>query len=155
MRYAGQGHEITIALPERPLMAADAATFRAEFEREYARLFARFIPNALIEIMSWVVLATTETEAPARLENIAARPAPAPVGERSVFDARHGGRISVPVFERHALAPGTTIKGPALIVEEGTSTYASLSFDVSVDAGGALVLTAKADTPRGAADTQE
>jgi hypothetical protein len=30
-------------------------------------------------------------------------------------------------------------------VEEGTSTYASPSFDVSVDAGGALVLTARAD----------
>ena len=29
MRYAGQGHEITIALPDRPLVAADAATFRA------------------------------------------------------------------------------------------------------------------------------
>jgi len=42
MRYVGQGHEITIALPERPLAAGDAATFRQEFEREYARLFARF-----------------------------------------------------------------------------------------------------------------
>ena len=29
MRYAGQGHEITIALPDRPLAASDAATFRA------------------------------------------------------------------------------------------------------------------------------
>ena len=77
MRYAGQGHEITIALPDRPLAASDADTFRQEFEREYARLFARFIPNALIEIMSWVVLATTATEPPARLEAVAARPAPA------------------------------------------------------------------------------
>jgi N-methylhydantoinase A len=145
MRYAGQGHEITILLPDRPLVAADATTFRQEFEREYARLFARFIPNALIEIMSWVVLATTATEPPARLEAVAALAAPAHVGERSVFDARLGRRLAVPVFERHRLGPGTTLKGPALIVEEGTSTYASPSFDVSVDAGGALVLTAKGD----------
>ncbi len=74
MRYAGQGHEITIALPDRPLAASDADTFRQEFEREYARLFARFIPNALIEIMSWVVLATTATEPPARLAAVAAQP---------------------------------------------------------------------------------
>jgi N-methylhydantoinase A len=152
MRYAGQGHEITIALPERPVATGDATTFRAEFEREYARLFARFIPNALIEIMSWVVLATTATEPPARLAAVAPRPAPAPVGERSVFDARLGRRLAVPVFERHRLAPGATIKGPALIVEEGTSTYASPSFDVSVDAGGALVLSARADPVRGLAD---
>ena len=112
MRYAGQGHEITIALPERPLTAGDAATFRAGFEREYARLFARFIPNAAIEIMSWVVLATTATEPPKRLDAVAARPAPAPVGERSVFDARLGRRIAVPVFERHRLGPGATIDGP-------------------------------------------
>jgi N-methylhydantoinase A len=143
MRYAGQGHEITIALPARPVVATDAAAFRQEFEREYTRLFARFIPNALIEIMSWVVLATTETEPPARLDAVAARPAPAPVGERSVFDARLGRRLAVPVFERHRLTPGATLKGPALIVEEGTTTYASPSFDVSVDAGGALVLTAR------------
>ena len=144
MRYAGQGHEITIALPERPLAADDAATFRAEFEREYARLFARFIPNAAIEIMSWVVLATTATEPPARLAAAAPRPAPTPVGERSVFDARLGRRIAVPVFERRRLGAGATIAGPALVIEEGTSTYASPSFDIAVDAGGALVLTAKA-----------
>jgi N-methylhydantoinase A len=143
MRYAGQGHEITIALPDRPLVAADAATFRQEFEREYARLFARFIPNALIEIMSWVVLATTETEPPARLAAVAARTAPAPIGERSVFDARLGRRLAVPVFERAALGPGSALKGPALIIEEGTTTYASPTFDVHVDTGGALVLTAR------------
>ena len=34
-----------------------------------------------IEIMSWVVLATTATEPPARLEAVASRPAPAPIGE--------------------------------------------------------------------------
>jgi N-methylhydantoinase A len=145
MRYAGQGHEITILLPERPLAAGDADTFRQEFEREYTWLFARFIPNASIEIMSWVVLATTATEPPIRLETVAPRPAPAAIGERSVFDARLGRRISVPVFERHRLEPGTTIGGPALVIEEGTSTYASPSFNVSVDAGGALVLTAKGD----------
>jgi hypothetical protein len=33
--------------------------------------------------------------------------------------------------------------GPAIIVEDGTSTFASSGFDVHVDNGGALVLTAK------------
>ena len=143
MRYAGQGHEISVALPDRKLVPADAATFRADYEREYTRLFARHIPNAEIEIMSWVVLATTGTEPPARLAQVAPRPAPKPIGERSVFDAGLGRRLAVPVFERAALAPGTTLKGPALIVEDGTSTYVSPRFDLAVDAGGALVLNAK------------
>jgi N-methylhydantoinase A len=143
MRYAGQGHEITVALPDRKLATGDAATFRADFEREYTRLFARHIPGAEIEIMSWVVLATTATEPPVRLPAAAAKAAPKPVGERSVFDAGLGRRIAVPVYERTALAPGAELKGPALIVEDGTSTYVSPRFDVSVDAGEALVLTAK------------
>ena len=76
MRYAGQGHEIGVALPDRKLVPADAATFRADYEREYTRLFARHIPNAEIEIMSWVVLATTATEPPARLAQVEPRAAP-------------------------------------------------------------------------------
>jgi N-methylhydantoinase A len=143
MRYAGQGHEIAIALPNRPLTPDDTATFRTEFEREYTRLFARFIPNALIEIMSWVVLATTEAVPPGRLEPAVPRAVPEAIGERSVFDAHLGRRIQVPVFDRTRLGPGAALPGPALIVEEGTSTYASPAFDVAVDAGGALVLTAK------------
>jgi N-methylhydantoinase A len=145
MRYLGQGHEITVGLPNRTLTAADAGTFRAEFEREYTRQFERHIPNAAIEIMTWVVLATTETEPPRRLEAVKPRPAPAAVAERSVFDAKLGKRLTVQMYERGDLSPGVTIKGPALIVEEGTSTYVSPSFDAAVDAGGALVLTAKPD----------
>jgi N-methylhydantoinase A len=92
--------------------------------------------------MSWVVLATTATEPPARLAATAAKPAPKPVGERSVFDAGLGRRVTVPIYERSSLAPGAALKGPALIVEDGTSTYVSPRFDVTVDAGEALVLTA-------------
>jgi N-methylhydantoinase A len=143
MRYAGQGHEITVALPDRKIEPADAATFRADFEREYTRLFARHIPNAEIEIMSWVVLATTDTEPPARLAAAAPRAAPKPAGERTVFDSGLGRSITVPVYERASLAPGAALKGPALIVEDGTSTYVSPRFDLSIDAGAALVLTAK------------
>jgi N-methylhydantoinase A len=68
---------------------------------------------------------------------------PPPAGERSIFDARLGRRQAVPVFDRAALPPGSSINGPALIVEEGTSTYVSPSFDVTVDAGNALILSAR------------
>ena len=143
MRYAGQGHEIAVGLPARRLTATDTTTFRHDFEREYTRLYARHIPNAEIEIMSWVVLATTESEPPPRLAAVEPRKAAEPVGERSVFDAGIGRRLAVPVYERASLAPGATLPGPALLVEDGTSTYVSPRFDLAVDAGAALVLTAK------------
>jgi N-methylhydantoinase A len=143
MRYAGQGHEIAVALPDRPLVAGDAATLRTQFEAAYARLFARHIPNAEIEVMSWVVLVTTGADPPTMLKKPTLTAAGAARGVRRILDARLGHPISVPVFERAALQVGAALRGPALIIEEDTSTYVSPSFDVEVDAGGALVLTAR------------
>jgi N-methylhydantoinase A len=143
MRYAGQGHEIALALPDRALIVDDIKELRRLFELEYTRLFARHIPNAAIEIMSWVVVATTGTTPPAKLAAAKSIAATKPTGERTVFDTKLGKQISVPVYDRTHLHPGMTIKGPCLIVEAGTSTYASPSFDVSVDSGAALVLTAR------------
>jgi N-methylhydantoinase A len=143
MRYAGQGHEIAVALPGAALAAADAVQLRAAFEGAYAQLFARHIPGAEIEVMSWVVLASTGAESPVRLEPVKAVAAPAPRGQCRIVDARLGRPITVPVYERCALEPGAALKGPALVVEADTSTYVSPSFDLEVDAGEALVLSVK------------
>ena len=48
-----------------------------------------------------------------------------------------------PVYLRDDLAPGMHFAGPAVVVEAGTSTLVTPKFTVAVDAGGALVLTAK------------
>ncbi len=143
MRYAGQGHEIPVDLPNRALTEADAPALRQQFEGEYDRLFARHIPGAAIEIMSWVVLVSGAETRPSRLGASAVRAAATPAGVRTVFDARLGRSVEVPVFERGQLHAGAQITGPALIVEDGTSTYVSASFDAVVDAGEALLLTAK------------
>jgi N-methylhydantoinase A len=142
-RYAGQGHEVAIALPARALAAEDAAEIRRLFEAEYTRQFSRHIPNATIEIMSWVVVVTTETDAAPRIAAPAARSAPTPTGTREILDTKLGRRIAVPIYARTALAPGMRMPGPAVVVEDGTSTYVSPSFDCAVDGGGALVLTLK------------
>jgi N-methylhydantoinase A len=146
MRYAGQGHEILVPLPDGVLTASEVGSFRRDFEREYSRLFQRHIPDAEIEIMSFMVLATTPSEPPTRLPAVDEKAAPAAVAKRSIFDTRLGRRQMVAVYDRRALLPGSRIKGPALIIEEGTSTYVSPSFDAAVDAGLALVLTAHSMT---------
>jgi N-methylhydantoinase A len=148
MRYSGQGHEIPVELPSRSLTETDPASLRQAFEAEYDRLFARHIPGAAIEIMSWVVLVSGAESRPARLGPPVPQPPPQPTGTRVVFDARLGKRIEVPVFERGNLQPGTQISGPAVIVEDATSSYLSTTFDAIVDAGMALVLTAKTSEAR-------
>ncbi|MGL4812671.1 MAG: hydantoinase/oxoprolinase family protein [Beijerinckiaceae bacterium] len=144
MRYAGQGHEIAVALPERAFMAADAERLRNDFEAEYTRLFARHIPNSIIEIMSWSVLVTTRTDQPEPVGETAVAPVPKAIGARDVLDTGTGQRVRVPCFARHSISKGAQITGPCLVIEDGTSTYVSAKFDVTVDGGGALLLMRKA-----------
>ncbi|MGL4496301.1 MAG: hydantoinase/oxoprolinase family protein [Beijerinckiaceae bacterium] len=144
MRYAGQGHEIAVALPERAFMAADAERLRNDFEAEYTRLFARHIPNSIIEIMSWSVLVTTRTDQPEPVGGTAVAPVPKAIGARDVLDTGTGQRVRVPCFARHSISKGAQITGPCLVIEDGTSTYVSAKFDVTVDGGGALLLMRKA-----------
>ncbi len=143
MRYSGQGHEISVDLPGHALQMSDIAGLRAAFEAEYDRLFARHIPGAAIEVMSWVVLASSKESEAKRLVTPAPQVALGPSGTRTVFDAKLGKSVDVPVYERPRLKPGARVTGPALIVEDGTSTYVSASYDASIDGGLALVLTAK------------
>ncbi len=143
MRYVGQGHEITVELPERALQAADADALRAAYERDYAVLFERHIPNAAIEILSWSVQVSTEAKLPAVQGKAPAAPAPKPVGLRPVFDGRSGRTTEVPVYRREALPPGSAFAGPAIVAEDETSTYITASFTAHIDASGCIVMDRK------------
>ncbi|MEI8145433.1 MAG: hydantoinase/oxoprolinase family protein [Alphaproteobacteria bacterium] len=143
MRYAGQGHEIAVPLPVRALTEADTVTMRDTFEAGYRNLFSRHIPGATIEILSWALLVTTDTAKPKVLKKPVHAPAPGSTGTREVFDARSGVNISIPIYERVAFASGAKVAGPAIIVEDGTSTFVTSAFDAHLDAGGALILTRK------------
>ncbi|MFO1159580.1 MAG: hydantoinase/oxoprolinase family protein [Reyranellaceae bacterium] len=143
MRYVGQGHEITVELPLRAFQASDAAALREAYERDYAVLFERHIPNAAIEILSWSVQVSTETRVPTVQTAPPAAPPPKPVGKRPVFDGRSGRSIEVPVYRRESLPPGSAFAGPAIVAEDETSTYVSGNFAAHIDASGCIVMDRK------------
>jgi N-methylhydantoinase A len=143
MRYVGQGHEITVTLPARALVETDAQALRLAFETEYAALFARSIPSAAIEILSWSVLVATETRLPEPVAKAAPTAPPSPSGWRSVFDGRAERSAEVPLYRRPQMLPGATIAGPAVIVEDETSTFVSASFTAEIDAAGCIVMQRK------------
>ncbi len=106
MRYAGQGHEIFVALPDGAIGEADTAALRDAFEAEYRRLFARHIPGARIEIMSWTVSVSTERMGVTAIGDVPqAEPATA-IGQHSVFDAGLEERVNADVYVRDQLAKG-------------------------------------------------
>jgi N-methylhydantoinase A len=141
MRYAGQGHEISVALPVRVIEDADAEVLHAAFEEAYTALYGRTIPNLDVEILSWTLSLQTIVPEPER----AAPPAPAgearaPRETRRVFDPGLGREVDAGIFWRPDLAPGDRVAGPALIAEPQTTTVVSAAFDAVVDDLGYLVL---------------
>ncbi len=140
MRYGGQGHEITVRLPNRPLDTGFSTCLREGFEAEYARQFGRVVKDADIEIMYWSLSISTRIEPSRNLADAAAAPPPEAVGQRSLIDAGDGRSRSVPAYARETLVPGMTIAGPAVITEPQTATIVGADFDCSINSRGYIVL---------------
>ncbi len=58
LRYIGQGHEVSVALPDGVLSADDLPHIAAEFERTYAALYGRKGPDVPLEVINWRVVAS-------------------------------------------------------------------------------------------------
>ncbi len=144
-RYAGQGHEIEIALPDRPARASDRQQLISSFNTNYRQLFGRAIEHADIEILSWsTVVSAGDKRQPAReTHRRARRYIPKPRGYRKVFDGKQGKFLNSPIYWRPDLRPGANIEGPAIITEEETSTVVTSSFSVTVSDDAYLFLRRK------------
>jgi N-methylhydantoinase A len=149
MRYAGQGHEILVDLPNGPFTAASVDELKKRFETGYRALFNRVVPAIDVEVTGWTLRA--EAPAPGRAADLPdaganEEAAPTPVGTRQLFDPVHRGFRSVPVYHRSTLKPGNVVQGPAVIAEDETTTIVSSGFLAVLDHSGAIRLTAKART---------
>ncbi|MBH68092.1 MAG: methylhydantoinase [Rhodospirillaceae bacterium] len=133
MRYRGQGHEIPVPLVNQNLNCSSATWLTQAFEKEYKRLFGRIIPELTAEVMTWSLTLSTDRGLPepniSRLEKKQLRSQ----NFRTVFDSSNGSFRNTPIFERQELSIGDWVTGPALIVEDETSTYVSESFSAHIN----------------------
>jgi len=145
MRYVGQGHEITVELPDRPLVADDRKALRKAFDEAYSALYGQTVPGMEPEILSWTLTVSTAKAAPepAPLAAAAAGAYAEPKATRELFDPAKQDFVTAGVFERDSLEPGARVAGPALIVEAQTTTVVTSVFDAAIDSRGYIVLTRK------------
>jgi N-methylhydantoinase A len=142
MRYRGQGHEIAVPLPTKTYAAGDATALRALFEDAYRRLYSRIIPGVEVEILSWVLLLSAPPPAEPGPRPPSPTPyTPDPARHRAVFDSESGEFITVAIHDRGTLSPGAQIPGPAIILEDETSTVITPLFTASIDPHGYIELT--------------
>jgi len=144
MRYRGQGHEIAVPLPNEPFASDAAGELRRRFEATYEQVFGRAIPKLEVEALTWTLSIATDRPLPSPARAIANSAAPAPSGHCEVFDPVSGLREQNALHERDALKPGMTLDGPALIVEDGTTTVVPSGFTARINAVGQIVLEDRA-----------
>ncbi|MGH2497816.1 MAG: hydantoinase/oxoprolinase family protein [Ktedonobacteraceae bacterium] len=123
IRYAGQGHEIQVALPTGQLDSASIPGIMRSFEETYRRLYERLSESVPVEIINWRVVSSSpapQVRLQAGADEHSAAQA-AHKGSRRAYFPELGGYHDTPVYNRYALLPGAGFNGPA-IVEEREST---------------------------------
>ena len=136
MRYRGQGHELTVSLPDDPLGPESREALIEAFEADYARTYSRTIPGLVVEVMNWTLRVAARGEPAAPCPPMPPSAVAAPAGERAVCDPATAAAVRAPVYLRDGLVPGATIAGPAVIAEDETTTVVLQSFTASIDALG-------------------
>jgi N-methylhydantoinase A len=133
MRYVGQGHEIAVPLPVGTYDDTITEQLRDSFEERYKAVYGRTIPTLAVEALGWSLTLTTEVDPPASRPDPEPKPAAEPAGHREIFEPGQCRFITVPVYQRAQLEPGTRITGPAVIEEDETSTVISSRFDAVIN----------------------
>ena len=131
VRYVGQGYEVPV---EVDLSDFTADTMQAAFDRAYSEHYGRLLLNAEVEVMSWTLTVSAEREQ---------NSIPSTRVEQEEYKGKAGrvqvleesGWTTAQQVHRSWLSPGDRLIGPALIVEEQTTTVVPTGFEVKVGSG--------------------
>ncbi|MEK9903979.1 MAG: hydantoinase/oxoprolinase family protein [Rhodospirillales bacterium] len=141
MRYRGQGHEIAVNMPNGNYGPEDAQTLTQAFEREYSLLFGRIIPNLEVEAITFTLALGTEPPVVNKLAPPQKITTPKSENQRNVFDPGTGASHVAQCYDRTELAVGSRLRGPALILEDETTTVVPPGFTAEINSGEHILLT--------------
>ncbi len=124
LRYEGQGYEVTIPIPMTPLTSESFNSVRKEFDAAHKRQFGHEAPEQRVEIVSYrlvgygLVPRVNFTAYSTDPKNLTLPPS----GSRKVYSGAEKGFNACPVYKREGLAPGTALKGPAILEQMDSTT---------------------------------
>ena len=152
-RYVGQGHEVKIDLPDRPMEPGDSQLIVDAFEDAYRAQFGRSVPGLEVEVLTWSVTAFAHREEP---DVTASGKTDARVvaasGERAIMFPGHADSPTAGLHERTDLAAGDRVMGPAAVGERQTTTIVPPGWRCDVSADGDMFLVREAKTASMTAD---
>ncbi len=137
LRYAGQGHQVTVGVPLGPIGDDVRCVLADRFEQEYRRLYGRTASGNPVEAVNWRVVASAPSPSfSLTLGQPASRTRRSDVaqkGRRPVYLPETRGFELVPVYDRYALVPGMSFAGPAIVEERESTAVIGPGASVSVD----------------------
>tara|TARA_B100000287_G_scaffold118540_1_gene110466 strand:+ start:17907 stop:20015 length:2109 start_codon:yes stop_codon:yes gene_type:complete len=141
MRYSGQGWEITVPIENMKFDSFGIELLNNEFEKTYEEHFGRAIEGLPIEVVGWSVKVTSpkltiEKVSPIDSENIVTSG-----NKRTVYDPTEVTEVQASVFDRDKLNPADCVLGPAIIVENQTTTWVSSNTKATVQNDFCLLIT--------------
>jgi N-methylhydantoinase A len=138
MRYVGQGHEITVPLPD-PALPREAFLQQlvANFTRLYKELFGRTV-RASLEAVTWRLRSGGD-------KGSVSRPHLGDAGEalkgpRPVYFSELGAAVPTPVYDHYRLPEGHVVQGPAIVEQRESTAVVGPQASAHVDAHGNLVI---------------
>ncbi|MEM1436619.1 MAG: hydantoinase/oxoprolinase family protein [Pseudomonadota bacterium] len=145
MRYAGQGYEIAVTVPDALLEPGSEllAGLREAFDQAYTQLYTRGVPGVDLELLSWAVsvsaaIGPVTAGATAAADSAGSTGA---TGHGQLYDPTLKAYVDVVRIPRTALAgDGTAVSGPLLVTEAHTTTVVPDGWCVRALADGTLAL---------------
>lgn len=141
-RFFGQGFELVAPLPTGPYRAASREAIAAAFRTEYERKFSRTPPDIPIDFINVRIAAT----APApggklALGGAVGSDSAKPYALRPIYIPDAQGYVEAPAYVRERLAIGTSISGPAIIEEPGSTLIVGPNATATVAESGSVIVT--------------
>ena len=129
LRYQGQGHELTVAVPEGALDRQACRALAHAFEADYQRIYGMVVEGMAVESVSWSVQVALPTDDAPEPRAVAPDDVPR-ASVRRLVDGRDGSVREAACHWRESLPPGLRIRGPAVIAEAQTSVVVPADFEI-------------------------
>lgn len=139
MRYAGQGHEITVPLPAGVLSENSLPLITHNFEQEYSLRYGRTLPHMSIESVTWrIVVSGPLPQVSLHQQVKGAVSQQVQKGSRPAFFGKTW--LEVPVLDRYAMPADERFNGPCIIEEFESTTVVGPNAGVWRDGFGNLII---------------
>lgn len=142
LRHKGQGHEVSVALPDSAYQHGSIEEIKALFYEHYASKYGHAHHNLPVELITCrTAVRAPAPDVPLHQPGDSARQLrDAYKRSRSVYFPELGEYVDTPVYDRYRLPSDAVFSGPAVIEERECTIVAGPACRIRVDSHGGLLL---------------